>query len=490
MIDFFEYSNELLCVADSRGYFTRVNQAWTKALGWSAGELMGRPYVEFVHPDDITATQREATALVTDLHETIRFENRYRCRDGSYRWLAWQAVTEPETRNIIASARDVTEQKQQAEALREADDRFRTLATHAPVGIAQANAEGSIFYVNEKWCEVAGITVEEALGFAWKGFIHPDDFDQEIDRWQTAMRAGRDVPPHELRFLRGNGDVRWASVSVAMLKDASGEIVGQIATAADTTHRKKAELALKARQDLLRNLIEVQENEKQRLCNALHDGLLKFAVGALMSLEGCRRTEGRSDAGSIDPAAEETLDNNTFDANTSMLDRFDVVNAAVLESAIANLRKGIDEGRGTMRAIRTPVLDDSDLKDAIHDLIHQFTSPEMMVTYRGDSELGRFSEPTRTTIYRVAQEALMNARKYSGTDVVRIEARKTDGQLHVEIQDFGCGFDVAAARSRGFGLLGMTERVRLLGGECAIESEQNAGTRVCIRLPVSASEDA
>lgn len=59
MFDFFEFSNEMLCVADNRGYLTRVNQAWTKTLGWSAEELTSRPYIDFVHPEDLAATVRE-----------------------------------------------------------------------------------------------------------------------------------------------------------------------------------------------------------------------------------------------------------------------------------------------------------------------------------------------------------------------------------------------------------------------------------------------
>ena len=91
MIDFFEFINDMLCVADKRGYFTRVNKAWTKTLGWSTEELTGRPYIDFVHPDDLQATLREAQLLQSGNHETVAFENRYRCTDGSYRWLSWRA---------------------------------------------------------------------------------------------------------------------------------------------------------------------------------------------------------------------------------------------------------------------------------------------------------------------------------------------------------------------------------------------------------------
>jgi signal transduction histidine kinase len=93
-----------------------------------------------------------------------------------------------------------------------------------------------------------------------------------------------------------------------------------------------------------------------------------------------------------------------------------------------------------------------------------------------------------TTVYRIVQESLNNARKHSGTDVVRIELRKVNDDLQLEIRDFGCGFEVESARKLGFGLQGIMERVRLLGGECIITSEKDAGTRILIRLPVSTAD--
>src|SRR4051812_13365504 len=113
MFNFFEFSNEMLCLADNRGYFTRVNPAWTKTLGWSAEELTSRPYIEFVHPEDKEVTLREAELLRLGTHETISFENRYRCKDGSYRWLSWQAAHASDPNEVVATARDVTTQKLQ-----------------------------------------------------------------------------------------------------------------------------------------------------------------------------------------------------------------------------------------------------------------------------------------------------------------------------------------------------------------------------------------
>ena len=252
MIDFFEVSNEMLCVADHRGYFVRVNQAWSKTLGWSIDELTASPYIDFVHPDDVGATIREASLLWSGKHETIHFENRYRSRNGAYRWLAWQAMLDQESQQLVATARDVTDDKVQAEALLESEQRFRLLANNAPIGIAQSDAEGSIFFVNSKWCEIAGVTQQEAMGFQWKSLVHPDDLEVCINHWLSYLQAGHDMPAYEFRFKHRNGDIRWASSSVAMLKDPAGKVIGQIATIQDITKRKTAEDTLRETEERFR----------------------------------------------------------------------------------------------------------------------------------------------------------------------------------------------------------------------------------------------
>ena len=90
-----------------------------------------------------------------------------------------------------------------------------------------------------------------------------------------------------------------------------------------------------------------------------------------------------------------------------------------------------------------------------------------------------------------ASDSLMRASRSpsSGTDVVRIELKKVNGELHLDVRDFGCGFKVESVRKRGFGLLGMMERVRLLDGECHVHSELDTGTRISVRLPIPVAGD-
>ena len=103
---FFDVSRDMLCIAGTDGYFKRINPAFERNLGWSAEELLGRPFVEFVHPDDVERTLRETEKLRRGI-PTIAFENRYRLPDGGYTWLHWTCHPDTETGLLYAIARPV-----------------------------------------------------------------------------------------------------------------------------------------------------------------------------------------------------------------------------------------------------------------------------------------------------------------------------------------------------------------------------------------------
>jgi PAS domain S-box-containing protein len=108
---FFTLSIDMLCVAGFDGYFKRVNPAWERVLGYTHEELLASPYLDFVHPDDRTPTTSAADTL-TFGGDVLAFENRYRAKDGTYRWLEWFAVPYPSEQRIYAAARDITERKE------------------------------------------------------------------------------------------------------------------------------------------------------------------------------------------------------------------------------------------------------------------------------------------------------------------------------------------------------------------------------------------
>lgn len=128
---FFNLSLDLLCVADADGYFKRVNPAFTQALGWSEPDLLARPFLDFVHPDDRAATRREVERQVRAGQPVLHFENRYRTRDGGWRILSWRST--PQGSRMFASARDITAQ-------RKAEDEIRRLHADLQERAAQLEA--------------------------------------------------------------------------------------------------------------------------------------------------------------------------------------------------------------------------------------------------------------------------------------------------------------------------------------------------------------
>ncbi len=136
---FFDVSIDMLCQLGFDGYFRRLNPAWERTLGFTLQELMSRPFIEFVHPDDRARTL-EQNARVRDGGQALGFENRYLCKDGSYRWLLWNATPEHGEHVIYSVARDITARKHAEEErerlvreLRDALAEVRTLRAILPI---------------------------------------------------------------------------------------------------------------------------------------------------------------------------------------------------------------------------------------------------------------------------------------------------------------------------------------------------------------------
>jgi PAS domain S-box-containing protein len=136
-----ELSLDLICTATFDGYFTRLNPAWKKVLGYDLDELCAKPFLEFVHPDDREATLSEAERQTIAGREVINFQNRYRCKDGSYKWLEWTSRPDDSRRLLFAVARDVTARKHSEQALAEYHETLERAVQERTAELEEARLE-------------------------------------------------------------------------------------------------------------------------------------------------------------------------------------------------------------------------------------------------------------------------------------------------------------------------------------------------------------
>ncbi len=145
---------------------------------------------------------------------------------------------------IFADILTNTLQRQQAETeLQASEQRYATLAQSAPVGIFRTDVAGNCLYVNDRWCQIAGLTVAEAAGFGWVNGIHPDDRERVAIEWNTSIVENRPFSL-EYRFQNPEGQITWAYGQAVSTQDDTGETIGYVGTITDISDRKQAELAL------------------------------------------------------------------------------------------------------------------------------------------------------------------------------------------------------------------------------------------------------
>jgi PAS domain S-box-containing protein len=160
----FEVSPEMIGIIGFDGRFKRMNPAWEKALGYPIDTMLSKQFIEYVHPEDIEATNAEAAKLAIG-ERTIQFENRYRCTDGSYRWLSWSVIPVIEEKLLYGVARDITEHKRAEKKLIASETRYRRLFETAQDGILILDAEsGKIIDVNKFLIDMLNYSHEEFVG--------------------------------------------------------------------------------------------------------------------------------------------------------------------------------------------------------------------------------------------------------------------------------------------------------------------------------------
>jgi PAS domain S-box-containing protein len=430
--------------------------------GFAPGEFDGTFDTALSHtPPDDQERLREALALAVAGRAPDTMTYRVRLPNGKTRWIEVAGKAFPPMpaapRRVLGICKDVTEQLEAETALRQAEERFRTMAVDAPVIIFQTDREGRCTFVNQKWCEIASEKPEDALGESWQKYVHPDDRQRYLAEWRESVRAGRPFLS-EVRFVQPSGHIHWLMSSATAVRDASGAVTGYIGTAVDITDRKQALETLESEQELLRHTIQLQDQERQLISYEIHDGLVQYVTGALMQLQALH-----------DKVRDPEM-------------------AQEFEPVLSGLQKAVAEGRRVVNGIRTPVLDDWGIVAALEYLIEEEDRAHVEIEFVKPDDLRRMAPNVEEALFRIAQEAMTNARKHSRTQKLRIELKRQGDRLRLEIRDWGVGFSPAVQGKGVHGIKSMYERARIAGGQCTIESAPGSGALVVVDLPFAPRE--
>jgi PAS domain S-box-containing protein len=458
-----------------------VNPAFEQTLGYEAGELLSRPVLEFVHPDDRAWTAKLVRAMSEGRH-IAHFENRYIRADGAVRWLQWNTRAMPEKGLMYAAARDVTENRilshEQAALRRVATlvaeghdpgDVFAAVAVE--VGrLLSADATRLLRYQADGTASVVGSygASDAEIGIA---------SDPSLDGGRLWGRIAQGRSPERSDRLGGGSDALADSLLAVGIGAAAaapivvsgrpwGAIVGawqhldtadrdtevrmarftELVATAVSNAETSAELAASRRR-----IVTTADEARRRIERDLHDGAQQRLVHTVLVLKLLRKELGAADG----PVAK------------------------LAEEALVNAQRGIDEVRELARGIHPRILSSGGLRPALEALAGRFRVP-VTVAMQSDA---RLPENVEVTAYYVASEALTNAAKHADASEMRITVDVDDRWIVLTIRDDGAG---GADPSRGSGLVGLRDRVAALGGALAIHSEPGAGTVLTAQIPVAA----
>ncbi|MEW6303236.1 MAG: PAS domain S-box protein [Verrucomicrobiota bacterium] len=247
----FQVSLELLCVAGTDGFFKALNPAWERALGFTEQELLARPFYEFIHPEDHEPTWEEVRRLAEG-RDTVNFEIRLLCKDGSYRWLSWTCpAPEPGSNLLYAAARDVTEQKRATEALRQSEARFRSVVEEQTDFIVRWRPDGVRTFVNEAYARYFGEPKEELIGTSFFPLISEEHREMILRKIQSITPSNPSAIDEHLSY-RADRALRWQVWVDHGIFDPHGNLVELQSVGRDIHEHKEAQQRLIATEKALR----------------------------------------------------------------------------------------------------------------------------------------------------------------------------------------------------------------------------------------------
>ena len=352
--------------------------------------------------------------------------------------------------NIFANA---LMRKRAQEAGQQSERRFRSLFTDAPIGIALEDLDGKLLFVNPALCSMLGYTMEEMTRMTCAQFSEAEDHAEDLEQFQK-LRAGTIQGYHiEKRYHRRDGVPMWGRLNVSLIKGAAEPAV-VLAMVEDVTEKKATVEDLMSAhsklQVLTQRLLAAQEEERKRIARELHDDIGQRLSLLMMELDVWKN----------EMPVERTLEQSK------------------LHSLLGQLDELITDVHNMSHDLHSSKLQHLGLNVALKEICRRVsTQRQVAIELRADPLPHPLPEEVALCFYRVAQEALNNAARHSGS--ARIEVRLTsEGQLlRMQIRDYGIGFDLMT-RERGLGLATMLERLKTIGGRLAVHSSVGNGTEL------------
>lgn len=346
--------------------------------------------------------------------------------------------------------------KRKAEAvLRESEERFRVMADTTPSLIWMCDPRGRVMYLNERRIAFTGSDSTAGYGDSWIAYVHPDDLKSMLEVFSQALKTRKPFST-EYRLRRSDGVYRWMFDIASPRVNGDGSFSGFIGSAIDITDQKLAQQAL---EHVSGQLIEAQEQERSRIARDLHDDICQRL--AMLSWKIDQASEASDDSPVVAKHNLEAISNHCSEI------------ARAVQSLSHQLHSSTLDCLGIVTA----------LKGFCDELARQTNSS---IEFTEKDIPKRVPKDVSLCLFRVAQEALHNAVKYSQVSNFSVRLSRTADEIQLVVTDKGAGFDLEQAKKhRGLGLVSMKERVHLVRGTFSVESKPGYGTKILVVVPHS-----